>query len=340
MPSREGPTIATDRLERYRGKTVLVTGGTGFIGSAVVGALNAADARILVVRGRHDGSVAHADGAARIEMLDADVRSASFWDEAVGETDCVFHFAAQTSSRRANRHPVEDLEANLAPVARFVDACQRLDRRPDIVFAGTVTQVGYTTEYPLDESVRDAPITVYDINKLAAEQYLRYYASEAGGQSVTLRLPNVYGPGPRSRHEDRGILNMMIRKAIAGEPLTVYGSGEYVRDFVHVRDVVSAFLAAGASFGTVAGHHYVLGSGDGHTVLDMVRLVRDLVAVATGTRVEIQHVPPPAELSRIEYRSFVAESRRFRTDTGWSPSLTLADGVAQTIRHLLDEGRP
>ena len=75
MSPGEGPAIATDRLERYRGKTVLVTGGTGFIGSAVVGALNAADARILVVRGRHDGSVAPADGAARIEMLDADGRS-------------------------------------------------------------------------------------------------------------------------------------------------------------------------------------------------------------------------------------------------------------------------
>ncbi len=330
----------TDRLGRYRGETVVVTGGTGFIGSALVGALNAADARILVVRGQHGGTVAPAPGAAQIEMLDADVRSASFWEEVVGQADCVFHFAAQTSSRHANRHPVQDLEANLAPVARFVDACQRLDRRPDIVFAGTVTQVGYTTEYPLDESVQDAPITIYDINKLAAEQYLHYYGSEAGGRSVTLRLSNVYGPGPSSRHGDRGILNMMIRKAIAGEPLTVYGNGEYVRDFVHVSDVVSAFLAAAASFETVGGHHYVVGSGDGHAMLDMVRLVRDLVARATSTRVEIQHVPPPADLPRIDYRSFVADSRRFRTDTGWSPRLTLAEGIAQTIRHVLDEGRP
>jgi UDP-glucose 4-epimerase len=329
----------TDRLERYRGKTILVTGGTGFIGSAVVAALDAAEARILVVRGRDSGSSEHVDGQARVEVLEGDVRSTSFWDAAVSEADCIFHLAAQTSSRHANRHPAEDLKANLGPVARFVDACQRLERRPDIVFAGTVTQVGFTTKYPLDETVRDSPITVYDINKLAAEQYLRYYAREVGGRSVTLRLPNVYGPGPVSRHGDRGILNLMIRKALAGESLIVYGSGKYMRDFVHVSDIANAFVTAGASWGTVSGHHYVLGSGDGHTVLEMVHLVRDLVAAATGTRVEIQHIELPAELPRIDYRSFVADSRRFQADTGWSPRLTLSDGIAQTIQHSIDEAR-
>ena len=329
--------MSADLLEAYRGKTILVTGGTGFIGSALLRELTAADAHLVLLEGRHHRAFDLPNGKAEIETLAADLTAGSFWDGLVGRVDVVFHLAAQTSSRLANAHPLEDLETNLLPVVRFVDACQRHGRMPDFVFSGTVTQVGFTSTYPMDESPRDAPVTVYDINKLAAEQYLHYYASESRGRAVTLRLANVYGPGPKSHHADRGVLNLMIRRAIANESLTVYGSGEFVRDFTYVDDVARAFLTAGAALELTDGHHYVLGSGEGHSVTEMVETVRDLVAEATGTRAPIRRVPVPDDLPRIDTRSFVADSTRFRAVTGWTPQFSLADGIARTIHHFLAE---
>ncbi len=325
----------------YCGRSVLVTGGAGFIGSAVARELARAGADVIVCRGTSSRRREARPPQAGVEVLYEDVRSSHFWDDLLDRVDAVFHFAAQTSSRYANEHPLQDLEVNLLPVARFVDACGRSDARPDLVFSGTSTQVGFTDSCPTDESSRDAPITVYDINKLAAEHYLRYYAREMGGRAVSLRLTNVYGPGPKSRHGDRGILNMMIRRALAQEPLVVYGDGEYMRDFIHIDDVVAAFLTAGARLEKTNGRYYVLGSSEGHTVRQMIETVQRRVAKATGdSPVEIRHVPPPDGLPRIDYRHFVADSRRFRDDTGWEPRLSLVEGVDQTIQRSLSEIDP
>jgi len=331
------PELGSDELAlHYRGRTVLVTGGTGFIGSAVVSALAGAGADVIACRGmsgRQQGTALPRGG---VEIVEEDIRSAHFWDDLLSRVDVVFHLAAQTSSRFANEHPLEDLETNLLPVARFVEGCRRKAARPDLVFSGTSTQVGFTDSYPTDESSHDVPITVYDINKLAAEHYLHYYASEMRGRAVSLRLTNVYGPGPESRHHDRGILNMMIRRALAQQQLVVYGDGEYMRDFIYIDDVVAAFLSAGVRLGKTSGNYYVLGSAEGHTVRRMAETVQRLVAQVTDNPpVEIQHVPPPDGLPRIDYRHFVADSRRFRNDSGWEPRVSLVQGVTLTIRHFL-----
>jgi len=319
----------------YQGKAILVTGAAGFIGSSLVRALSRVDCT-LICCGRKAGIPEMAVFEhARLINRKIDIQAPSLWDELLESVDIVFHFAAQTSSRFANENPTADLNINLSPVARFVETCLKKGIRPDMVFPGTVTEAGMTQTFPVNESIQDLPITIYDINKLAAENYLGYYATQLGGRAVTLRLANVYGPGPRSGRPDRGILNLMVMKAMEGKSLTVFGDGNYVRDYLFIDDAVKAFLMAGAHLDATSGSHYVVGTGVGHTVREMIETVRDLVEEIVGKSVDVEFIAPPSGISPIEFRHFVADSARFRADSGWAPDFSLEEGISQTITFFL-----
>jgi len=322
----------------YKKKTILITGAAGFIGSSLARVLSQIDCTLICCSRDIEKLEIIRSAKAHVVNREIDIRTPSIWEEILEGVDVVFHFAAQTSSKFANDNPCMDMDINLVPIARFVETCQNKSIRPDIIFPGTVTEAGLTQTYPIDEMIQDVPITVYDINKLAAEKYVCYYGAQLGGRGVNLRLANVYGPGPKSGRPDRGILNMMVMRALAGEPLTLYGEGKFVRDYIFIDDVVTAFLMAGAALPVTNGRYYVLGSGVGHTIKEMAEIVRNLVAKITGKNVDIQNVPPPPGLSQIEFRHFVANTSRFRQDTGWSPQVTLEAGIKRTIDSFMRKG--
>jgi nucleoside-diphosphate-sugar epimerase len=144
----------------------------------------------------------------------------------------------------------------------------------------------------------------------------------------------VYGPGPRSRSADRGVLNAMVRRALAGQALTIYGEGDFLRDYVYVEDVARAFLAAAAHIDRLGGGHFLIGSGRGHTFAEAVRTVADRAALRTGRPVAVDHVDPPRPLAPIERRNFVADTARFHGATGWSARVGLVDGIDRTIAYF------
>ena len=319
----------------YKDKTILITGAAGFIGSSLIRALSQVECSLICCYRELGKIEINAPSKARIVTREVDIRHPSIWEEILEDVDVVFHLAAQTSSKFANENPSVDMDTNLAPIALFVETCQKKAIWPDIVFPGTVTEAGLTKTCPVDEMIRDVPITVYDINKLSAENYLCYYANQLGGRAVTLRLANVYGPGPKSSRPDRGILNMMVLRALAGKPLTIYGDGNYVRDYLFIDDAVKAFLVAGARLDAANGRHYVLGNGVGHTIREMIETVRDLVTEIGGKRVVVNHIGLPSDLSPIEFRHFVADTARFRADSGWVPEVSLEEGITRTITFFL-----
>lgn len=319
------------QLRYYKEKTILITGAAGFIGSSLARVLSQIDCTLICCSRDIEKLEIIPPVKAHVVNREIDIRTPSIWEEILEGVDVVFHFAAQTSSKFANDNPCMDMDINLVSIARFIETCQKKAIWPDIIFPGTVTEAGLTKTYPLDEMIQDVPITVYDINKLAAERYVCYYGTQLGGRGVTLRLANVYGPGPKSGRPDRGILNMMVMRALAGEPLTLYGEGNFVRDYIFIDDVVTAFLMAGAALHVTNGRYYVLGSGVGHTIKEMAEIVKTMVAKITGKNVDIQNIPPPPGLSQIEFRHFVANTARFRQDTGWKPRVTLEEGIKNTI---------
>lgn len=319
------------------GRTIVITGGRGYVATALMARLAPVDCLVRRVL-RAGTSAARAGGACRVEDLAGDLGDADFARTVVAGADIVFHLAGQTSTYVANADPARDLAANVVPAVHLLEACRARAGGPvAFVVAGTATQVGLPASLPVNESPPDRPVTVYDLHKLMVERYVAYYASIGAVWGVGLRLANVFGPGPRSGSADRGILNLMIRRALHGDALTVYGTGEYVRDYIHVDDVARAFLAAAAHAETLSARHFVIGSGVGTRIADAIALVAERVAVRTGRRAEVTHVPAPADLSPIEARHFVADTSAFTAATGWRPHFALADGIDDTVAALMEE---
>ncbi len=260
----------------------------------------------------------------------ADAADRGVWDR-IADADVVFHFAAQTSTAAAADNPDRDFQANVAPMRQLLAACRERGRRPIVLFAGTVTEAGIPLRLPVDEDAPDDPITIYDRHKLMAEQDLKAAAANGDVRGATLRLANVYGPGARGQRVDRDVLNRMIKTAIDGGPLTVYGTGEYVRDYVFVEDVVDAFLMAAVQPDRVNGRHFVIGSGRGISIRDAFELIAARVELITGRRVAVTTADPGTRLSALEQRHFVADPSRFSAATGWRPSWSLTEGIDRTI---------
>jgi nucleoside-diphosphate-sugar epimerase len=246
--------------------------------------------------------------------------------------DVIFHLAAQTSAAWADAHPEEDFSVNVAPVVSLVETCRKMEISPTVVLAGTATECGLTDSLPVNESVPDHPITIYDEHKLAAENALKKADQQGVLQAATLRLANLYGPGPRSSSADRGVLNLMVRRALSGEELTVYGTGEYMRDYLFVKDAALAFLAAAEHIESVHGGHFVIGTGAGTTIKKAFELVAERVAARGGTKAEVKRIDPPTSLPVIETRNFVADSTRFEEQAGWNTLIDLKAGIDRTVR--------
>jgi len=295
----------------YSGKTILITGASGYIGWNIARALAPFDCRVLRLTS-DISKLEKVKPIARIENAEVEYQNQSHWDKLISDVDIVFHLAAQTSVYEAEKDPAGDFEANVLPMQCLLEASRRKRKNPVIVFSGTSTQCGLPAQIPVDEKIPDKPITFYDFHKLIAEQHLKYYSQQGWVTGVSFRLTNVYGPGPKSSSADRGILNLMIRKALQGESLTIYGTGENIRDYIYIDDVVSAFLKAPLMIQSMNGNHYVLGSGQGTSIGDAINLVAELVFNHTGNRVRVKRVAPPKNLLPIEYRDFVADTNVFK----------------------------
>ncbi|MBA4384892.1 MAG: hypothetical protein C0410_09155, partial [Anaerolinea sp.] len=313
----------------YSGKRILITGSAGYLATNLVELLRKINCFVIGLD-RTGGSSASLGGSAKIQYVVGDVREPPVWEQVLDGIDVVFHFAAQTSAYVANQDPLSDLDSNVKPMLHLLETCRHQGIHPTVLFSSTVTIAGIPTRLPVDETHPDNPLTIYDLHKLIAEQYLRSYARLGIVKGAALRLANVYGPGPASSRSDRGILNQMVRKAIAGESLTVYRPGDRLRDYVYIEDVVWAFAQAGCKISQLNSQYFVIGSGQGHTIAQAISLVADRVALRTGIRTPIVYVDPPSEYSPIEDRNFVADSHYFSQETGWQACYSLTEGIDRT----------
>lgn len=317
----------------YQGKSVAVTGASGYLASALIDALQRAQARRIVRVSRQD-----LPGVAGTEAIKADVRDEASWGDIVTSVDVIFHLAGNTSVYVAAKDPAESLRSTVLPVTHLIRAAQEKQVRPRVVFASTVTVYGVTENFPVTEDVSPAPVTNYDLHKRFAEDQLELASRQSILDGVSLRLANVYGPSPSlSSSDDRGILNRVTKLALQNADLKIYGDGSYLRDYVFIDDVVRAFLVGGVS-GDVVGHRLNVASGKSVPIRDAFLQIVECAGKITGKKVTVEYVPWPEHADPIEFRSFVADVSRFRDLAGWSPSVTLDQGVSRMIEAFCSQG--
>jgi len=322
--------------DAFNGKTILVTGGRGFIGSALAQFLAAVNGKLILLDRSTTSTWEPERHTAEVVFLKGDVSIRETWNSALPGVDYVFHLAGQEYVRGSEYDPLLDLQFNALPVLHLLETCRDHNYRPTIVFASSANLFGLAKSLPVNEDQRDNPLIPWTIHKLMAEGYFRAYAQQYGIHSIILRLANVYGPTARQSVMKRVVINGMIAKALAGEELTLYANHNCVRDYVFLADIIQAFLLAGIQ--TEAKEYknglYIVGSGEGKTIAETWQLIADRVNLHVNKNVVIKF-DPLVDVGLFEMRNFIADSTRFQSTTGWKPRVGLIQGIDLTIQALI-----
>jgi UDP-glucose 4-epimerase len=256
--------------------------------------------------------------AAGAELHVADIRDPDAVFDAA-RPEAVFHLAAQADVRASVERPGHDADVNVIGTVRVLEAARR--HGAQVVLASTGGAIYGEAEGPIPESAERRPLAPYGTSKLAAEEYLATWNRLYGTSHVALRFANVYGPR-QEPHGEAGVVAIFMGLLDTGGTPTIYGDGRQTRDYVFVGDVVAAVLAASGSGGGV----YNVGTGIETSVLELY----DAVQQAAGMRREASHAEPRlGELRRSVLDVSLAAER-----LGWTPSHSLADGLAKTWRWM------
>ena len=316
-------------MEFYRGRRVLVTGGLGFLGSNLTRRLVDLGADVLIVDSLiHDygGNRFNIDGLEdRVTVNLSDVRDARAMNDLVRNRDVIFNLAGQVSHIDSMRDPHADLDINCRSHLTLLEACRTHNPDAKVVYAGTRQVYGRPDHLPVDETHLVRPTDVNGINKAAGENYHLVYNNVFGVRACSLRLTNVFGPRQLIRHSRQGFIGWFIRLALEGREIQVYGDGSQIRDFVYVDDASDAFLRAGASE-DCNGSVFNVGGREHISHRDLVSML--LEEAGSGS---VRFVDWPEEKRRIDIGSFYSDSTKFTSTTGWSPGMTLREGLRRTM---------
>ncbi len=327
------PQVVT---EFYRGKRVLVTGGLGFIGSNLCLRLVELGADVMVVDSMlpdYGATIANIEPVRdRIHVNFSDVRDSHSLRYVVREKDLIFSLAGQISHSESMRDPITDLEINCLSQLSLLECCRSDNPGAKIVFASTRQLYGRPRYLPVDEAHPLGPVDVNGINKLAAERYYTLYHDVHGFETVSLRLTNTYGPRMQITSDNKSFAGVFIRKALLGETIQIYGTGEQQRDFNYVSDVVDALVLAGENE-SVNGQVFNLGYPEPRSLLEFAQILKGLADF------EIDLVPFPAEAAVIDIGDYYGDFRKFHEATGWQPTVDLEEGLAETLRYFRADGR-
>jgi len=333
-----GTFLRNEYVKSLTGKTILVTGAGGYLGTALLSSLYSIRCRIVALVHEREFLPAPADTEATVTSHHGDLSKTSFWRHLLREIrpDVIVNLAAYEHRRNSQHAPERDLAINAAAVLELLDACRELQLKPRTVQASSANLFGCPASPLVNEDTPDQLLSLYSINKHTAEKYLHHYAENFSIPAVALRFANIYGPLPArdAELESRVVLNSLMHRALAGGPLYLYRNQACVRDFIYVDDAVRAICAVAASETIAPGSKYIVGSGEGYSLRGIIEEIAKQVAELSWSPLEVL-LDNEAVLAPIEWREFIADYSRLRAATGWEPQIKLQQGIDITLRAFI-----
>jgi UDP-glucose 4-epimerase len=312
-------------LHNFKNKTIAVIGGSGYIGSSLIETLIDEAKRIICISRKNH---VHQIG---VDFWQLDLKKRDSWINIISESDIIFYLGGNTSIYDAEKNPEANLFSTLCPIINMIEVAKELSKVPRVIFASTVTVYGLTDILPVSESSKASPISIYDLHKVCAEKHLTMATNNNTIHATSLRLSNVFGPSPsESSLKDRGVVNKLIKIALKGKDLQIYGDGNYLRDYIFIDDVVSAFIQAANSKNTI-GKIFNVSSQVGFTIREVIELIANNVSELINQKITIKQSPWPSGMSDIEKRSFIGNSNALYNATKWKPKISLRQGINKTI---------
>jgi len=307
----------------WKGVSVLITGGAGFIGSHLAEWLVALGAKVRILddftTGRKQNLSAFAH---KVELLQGSLTDMATVRKAVAGVEVVFHQGALPSVARSVEDPLTTHQVNATGTLLLLLAAREAKVKR-VVFASSSSVYGDTPILPKREDMPPNPQSPYALSKLIGEQFCRLFWQLYGLETVSLRYFNIFGPRQDPTSQYAAVIPRFITALLRGERPTIYGDGEQTRDFTFVDNCVRANLLAATAEG-VAGEVFNVGAGKQTSVNELFHLIRSLVGV---NNIEPLYAPPRLG----DVRHSLADITKARERLGYEPSVSLEEGLERTI---------
>ncbi len=314
----------------FEGKKVLITGGAGFIGSSLAHALVKSGSEVTIVDAMlplYGGNMFNLEGILdKVKFVPGDIRDADLMHKVVSGMDLIFNFAAQISYIDSKTEPFLDLDINCLGHLRLLEAAREVAPKARIIFSSSRMVYGKIHSNPVNESHPTEPLSLYGIHKLTGEKYYRYYHETFGLDTLTLRIPNPYGPRQHMKHGKYSIVGWFLRQALEDKAISVFGDGLQEMDYIYIDDLISGFLNL-AEDGK-SGEIYNIGSKER---VPLVEMVKAIVAEVGSGRVE--HVAWPENFEKNKTGSYTADTSKIERDTNWQAQVDFKEGVRRMVEY-------
>lgn len=319
------------RKGAFKSKEVLVTGGLGFIGSNLCIELVKLGAHVTIIDNmlpRQGGNLFNVrDVEDKVTVNVSDVRNELSMNHLVKKKDYVFHLAGQVNHVDSMRNPVQDLDINCQGTLVLLEALRQHNTSAKVIFAGTRGEYGSSVKLPVDEDHPTNPKGIYAVTNLTAEKMVLVYDDIYGIKGACLRITNTYGPRHQMAHDEYGVFNWFIRKAMDNEDIPVFGDGRILRDFLYVEDLVECMLMV-ASTGEAYGKVFNVGTG---VPVSFYELARKIVEIA-GTG-KAKFTAFTKEREEVEPGDYYADITKIKKVVGWKPRTSLEEGIIKTVEY-------
>jgi UDP-glucose 4-epimerase len=315
-------------LEAYAGRSVLITGGAGFLGSNLACRLVELGAKVTVVDSMiptYGGNLFNLEPVKdKIRLNIADVRDQNSLTYLVKGQDYLFNLAGQISHLDSMNDPFTDLEINCRSQLSILEVCRKNNPEIKVVYAGTRQIYGNPDYLPVDENHLVRPVDVNGINKAAGERYHLLYHTAYNMRTASLRLTNCYGPRQWMHDNRLTSQGWFLRLIMDGQEVQIFGDGSLLRDLNYVDDAVDAFLRVGA-IEESNGHFFNLG-GEPFSIKEQIELMIELAGKGSFRLVEW-----PDEKKKIAVNDYYGNYGKIRRMLGWMPRVSLREGLRRTI---------
>ena len=297
---------------------ILVTGGNGFIGSALVVSLLAEGHQVTVVT---YSKVIQLKPHENLRIKTGDYADLKFMDEYLPGMDCLIHLAYTTVPENSVKDPVFDIDSNVISSLRLIEGMHK-NFVKKLIFVSSGGVIYGENNSIISENSELRPISSYGISKYILEKNIDLLSQQLEIQSCILRIANAYGPGQHAKR-NQGVINIWSDNIRNEKEINLIGTGELIRDFIHIDDVVSAFHKVLEK--NVTGT-FNIGTGVGTNLNRILNLLEE----AIGKKALIKYIPNRG----FDVSSNILLTDLFRNKTGWNPLIDIRTGIYRVINEV------
>lgn len=307
-------------MKNRKHNNYLITGGLGFIGSAIVNSLQG-NSTILTKSTKNLSRLSNK----KCKLLVKPLTSLTAND--LQDINTIYHCASTADNFNILTDPYKDVVTNITGTIHLLELCKSLKRKPKIIYLSTYFVYGNEydkSKVPLTEESKTNPLGLYPITKLTVENIISMYSRLYTIPYVIVRLSNVYGGREQFNNKKKGALNYLIMKALRGQPLNIYNGGEFIRDYIYIDDVVRAlFLLESHPSGV-----YLVGYGQSIKFRDLI----DYTVTVSGSKSKITSIPSPWLHQAIGINNIAIDTTKIQS-LGWRPKIDYRRGIKKIIQY-------